>query len=251
MRKVLFGSGLTYWLHELLLLDALTYLTNGRFSLPLKRYVQIDIDDIFVGERGTRLRAPDVLELVNFQKRLQAMIPDFQFNLGFSGKYYHRGYPEENEGDDMIISELCYFFCLFTLLYYYIVCFIILLYLENAHLFRWFCHMYSHSQAHITNNLTHIETEMLMNQEFAKVSTPRCMFDSIVHLEIGLVVCRLTHCQCKASTSSHHTIRVCIQCTSHCTRRGSECGRFVCPAPRSILTSDRLHFDEASFTTAS
>ena len=74
-------------------------------SLPLQRYIQIDIDDIFVGERGTRLRPVDVDALIDFQKRIQFLIPDFKFNLGFSGKFYHRGFPEENEGDDYIISK--------------------------------------------------------------------------------------------------------------------------------------------------
>lgn len=106
IRRVIFGNGLNYWLHRLIFLDSLTYLSNGRLSLPLQRYIQIDIDDIFVGERGTRMKPADVDALMDFQQRLQMLIPDFRFNLGFSGKYYHRGLPEENEGDDYIISKL-------------------------------------------------------------------------------------------------------------------------------------------------
>jgi heparan sulfate N-deacetylase/N-sulfotransferase NDST2 len=61
---VLFGAGLKFWLHRLLFIDALSYLSRGRLSVSLKRYLLIDIDDIFVGEKGTRLRKNDVQ--VNF-----------------------------------------------------------------------------------------------------------------------------------------------------------------------------------------
>lgn len=142
IRRIIFGNGLNFWLHRLIFLDSLTYLSNGRLSLPLQRYIQIDIDDIFVGERGTRMRPADVDALIDFQQRLQQLIPDFRFNLGFSGKYYHRGFPEENDGDDYII--------------------------QHASQFRWFCHMFSHSQAHLTTNMTVIETEMLLNRDFAR-----------------------------------------------------------------------------------
>jgi len=60
IRRVLFGAGLKFWLHRLLFIDALSYLSRGRLSVSLKRYILIDIDDIFVGEKGTRLRKSDV-----------------------------------------------------------------------------------------------------------------------------------------------------------------------------------------------
>lgn len=161
IRRILFGNGLNYWLHRLIFLDSLTYLSNGKLSLPLQRYIQIDIDDIFVGERGTRLKPVDVDALIDFQRRLQLFIPDFTLNLGFSGKFYHRGFPNENDGDDYIISESSFWHGhIFTLISNSI---------ENAQKFRWFCHMFSHSQAHLTNNSTIIENEMVFNQNFAKV----------------------------------------------------------------------------------
>ena len=86
IKRVIFGNGLNFWLHRLIFLDSLTYLSNGVLSLPLQRYIQIDIDDIFVGEKGTRIKAADVEALVNFQERLEFLIPEFKFNLGFSGK---------------------------------------------------------------------------------------------------------------------------------------------------------------------
>jgi len=43
-----------------LFLDALSYLSNGKLSLPLERHIQIDIDDMFVGSRGNRMVSDDV-----------------------------------------------------------------------------------------------------------------------------------------------------------------------------------------------
>lgn len=65
IRRVYFGNGLQFWLHQLIMLDALSYLSHGKLSLPLDRYIQIDIDDIFVGAKGTRTTAEDVEVIVN------------------------------------------------------------------------------------------------------------------------------------------------------------------------------------------
>lgn len=43
--------------------------------------------------------------LLESQRRLQDLVPGWRFNLGFSGKYYQRGYPEENDGDRMLLGE--------------------------------------------------------------------------------------------------------------------------------------------------
>jgi heparan sulfate N-deacetylase/N-sulfotransferase NDST2 len=59
--RVIFGSGLRFWLHRLLFLDALSYLSHGQLSVSLNRYILVDVDDIFVGERGTRLKKEDVM----------------------------------------------------------------------------------------------------------------------------------------------------------------------------------------------
>jgi heparan sulfate N-deacetylase/N-sulfotransferase NDST2 len=63
IQRIIFGSGLRFWLHRLLFLDALSYLSHGQLSLSLNRYIMIDVDDIFVGERGTRL-TPDDVEVI-------------------------------------------------------------------------------------------------------------------------------------------------------------------------------------------
>lgn len=60
VRRVLFGQGLGYWLHRLILVDAISYLTDRKLSLGLDRYIMVDIDDIFVGKEGTRMNAKDV-----------------------------------------------------------------------------------------------------------------------------------------------------------------------------------------------
>lgn len=60
INRVLFGSGLKFWLHRLLFLDALSYLSKGQLSITLERQVLVDIDDIFVGETGIRMWKEDV-----------------------------------------------------------------------------------------------------------------------------------------------------------------------------------------------
>jgi len=46
--------------------------------------------------------------LLATQQRIQQLVPDFRFNLGFSGKYFHHGTSEENLGDDMLLGKcLC------------------------------------------------------------------------------------------------------------------------------------------------
>lgn len=142
IQRVIFGSGLNFWLHRLLFLDSLSYLSHGQLSLSLERMLLVDIDDIFVGEIGTRLKPEDVRALLATQIRMQSMVPGFKFNLGFSGKYYHHGNKEENKGDDLI--------------------------LENVDKFMWFSHMWNHQQPHLYDNLTQLIDDMLLNRQFAK-----------------------------------------------------------------------------------
>ncbi|KAL2098442.1 hypothetical protein ACEWY4_007649 [Coilia grayii] len=60
VQRVLFGHGLSYWLHRLILVDAISYLTGHKLSRSLERYILVDIDDIFVGKKGTRMNVNDV-----------------------------------------------------------------------------------------------------------------------------------------------------------------------------------------------
>lgn len=60
IQRVLFGNNLAFWLHKLVFVDAVAFLTGKRLSLSLERYILVDIDDIFVGREGTRMKVPDV-----------------------------------------------------------------------------------------------------------------------------------------------------------------------------------------------
>lgn len=60
IQRVLFGNNLNFWLHKLVLVDAVSFLTGKRLALALERYILVDIDDIFVGKEGTRMKVSDV-----------------------------------------------------------------------------------------------------------------------------------------------------------------------------------------------
>ncbi|XP_058858715.1 bifunctional heparan sulfate N-deacetylase/N-sulfotransferase 4-like isoform X2 [Acipenser ruthenus] len=62
IHRVLFGHNLNYWLHKLIFVDAISFLSGKKLSLSLERYVLVDIDDIFVGKEGTRMNVNDVKE---------------------------------------------------------------------------------------------------------------------------------------------------------------------------------------------
>lgn len=60
IQRVLFGGSLSFWLHKLVFVDAVAFLTGGRLSLSLERHLLVDVDDIFVGKEGTRMKVSDV-----------------------------------------------------------------------------------------------------------------------------------------------------------------------------------------------
>ncbi len=65
IHRIFFGNDFKYWLHIPLFMDALSYLSHGKFSVTLDRYVLIDIDDIFVGRVGIRMIPEDVVVSVS------------------------------------------------------------------------------------------------------------------------------------------------------------------------------------------
>ncbi|GAV00465.1 hypothetical protein RvY_11308 [Ramazzottius varieornatus] len=146
VRKVFFGQSLKFWLHKLLFLDTISFLLNEQRANSLTRYILIDVDDIFVGKKGTRMTDTDVLVMMDTMERWRKKIPGFKFNLGFSGKFLHGGptgaTDEETKGDDLLLA--------------------------NVSKFWWFCHTWGHSQAHLYNNSDSILREMQMNLLFAK-----------------------------------------------------------------------------------
>ena len=61
VRRILFGSGFEFWLHRVLFLDAVSFLSRGQLSQSLDRYILVDVDDVFVGHTGVRVNEDDVL----------------------------------------------------------------------------------------------------------------------------------------------------------------------------------------------
>uniref|UniRef100_A0A2K5KG83 Bifunctional heparan sulfate N-deacetylase/N-sulfotransferase 1 n=1 Tax=Colobus angolensis palliatus TaxID=336983 RepID=A0A2K5KG83_COLAP len=141
IQRVLFGNNLNFWLHKLVFVDAVAFLTGKRLSLPLDRYILVDIDDIFVGKEGTRMKVEDVKALFDTQNELRAHIPNFTFNLGYSGKFFHTGTDAEDAGDDLLLS-----------------------YVKE---FWWFPHMWSHMQPHLFHNQSVLAEQMALNKKFA------------------------------------------------------------------------------------
>lgn len=60
IKRVYFGNGVRFWLHRMLFIDSLNFLSNGVFAKPLDRWFLVDVDDIFVGKAGTRMTKNDV-----------------------------------------------------------------------------------------------------------------------------------------------------------------------------------------------
>uniref|UniRef100_A0A8C9RT65 [heparan sulfate]-glucosamine N-sulfotransferase n=2 Tax=Scleropages formosus TaxID=113540 RepID=A0A8C9RT65_SCLFO len=141
IQRVMFGHSLNYWLHRLIFVDAISFLSGKKLSLSLERYILVDIDDIFVGKEGTRMNANDVKALLDTQNLLRSQITNFTFNLGFSGKFYHTGTEAEDEGDDLLLK-----------------------YVDE---FWWFPHMWSHMQPHLFHNESSLLEQMILNKEFA------------------------------------------------------------------------------------
>ncbi|CDQ71450.1 unnamed protein product [Oncorhynchus mykiss] len=67
IQRVLFGNNLNFWLHKLVFVDAVGFLSGKRLSLSLERHLLVDIDDIFVGKEGTRMKVKDV--------KIQGIVP--------------------------------------------------------------------------------------------------------------------------------------------------------------------------------
>ncbi|EMP40825.1 Bifunctional heparan sulfate N-deacetylase/N-sulfotransferase 3 [Chelonia mydas] len=64
IQRVLFGSNLNFWLHKLIFIDAVSFLSGKKLTLSLDRYILVDIDDIFVGKEGTRMNVNDVQHFI-------------------------------------------------------------------------------------------------------------------------------------------------------------------------------------------
>ena len=54
---------------RVLFLDAISHLSRGKLSISLDRYIQVDIDDMFVGSVGSRMNREDVDVRLKLLKR--------------------------------------------------------------------------------------------------------------------------------------------------------------------------------------
>ncbi|KHJ46349.1 sulfotransferase domain protein [Trichuris suis] len=143
VRRLLFGNDFaSFWPMKLLFLDGLRYLSNDRISLPLTRYLQVDIDDIFVGHEGSKMTADDVLHLQASQMRMRKYVTNFVYNLGFCGRFFGKGNKLEKQGDQMLLAR--------------------------SAAFNWFPHFWSHLRAHVLSNLSDLVEEMQLNKNFAE-----------------------------------------------------------------------------------
>lgn len=151
VQLILFGGfGLQFWLQRLLLIDSIGFLSgptsssssNGGLQVSLTRYVQVDIDDIFIPSTNVNFTTDDIQAMLDSQRKLRAFIPGFTFNLGFCGFFYGKG---DQQSDLHAQSAL----------------------VGNASSFWWFPHMWKHTQAHLLN-ATSMHHQMSINKEFAE-----------------------------------------------------------------------------------
>ena len=61
VKRVFFAGGFPFFLHTLLFLDSIDYLSPITLTFSLDRYLQVDIDDVFIGGTGLRLHREDVM----------------------------------------------------------------------------------------------------------------------------------------------------------------------------------------------
>ncbi|MBN3301586.1 NDST4 sulfotransferase, partial [Amia calva] len=142
IQRVLFGHNLNYWLHRLVFVDAVSFLSGKKLSLSLERYVLVDIDDIFVGKEGTRMNVNDVKVRLAFSSNQTKATPGLLCErTEVTGICGLSGTEEEDEGDALLLK-----------------------YVDE---FWWFPHMWSHMQPHLFHNESSLMEQMVLNKEFA------------------------------------------------------------------------------------
>jgi hypothetical protein len=142
IKKIWLGGDPQNWIIWLIFLDSVFYLSNHFIHIPLERYIQVDIDDIFTGKSGIRLKHPDITSLISTQNWLAKRVHGFKFYLGFSGDTYQQGTPEEQMGARCLIG--------------------------NASHFQWFGHMPTHLQPHKFDTAQSLVKQMERNRQFAR-----------------------------------------------------------------------------------
>ncbi len=89
------------WLLKSLFIDSIRYLSRHKINFSLKRYVLVDIDDVFV----TKIKENDFNEMIKLQNTLTEKYfnhdnNSFKLNLGMSGYFYS----QNNTGDRLLIG---------------------------------------------------------------------------------------------------------------------------------------------------
>uniref|UniRef100_A0A914ZHT9 [heparan sulfate]-glucosamine N-sulfotransferase n=2 Tax=Parascaris univalens TaxID=6257 RepID=A0A914ZHT9_PARUN len=141
VQRILFGHNFTHWINKIAFVDALRYMGGGSVRVDLDRFIQIDVDDIFVGSSGSRMTRSDADALLHSQNRLRRSIANFTYCLGFSGSFFRSGDALEIKGDERLI--------------------------EIRRNFVWFPHMWRHNHAHELN-ITQLKAIMTLNKMFAE-----------------------------------------------------------------------------------
>lgn len=104
VEHIIFGQNLQHFFIKIAFWDSLLYMSRGSFNWSLDTYIQIDIDDVFVGQTGTRLVTEDIFALIESQNFLRKYIKGFNYTLGFSGHFFRRGDKVENEADEVLVG---------------------------------------------------------------------------------------------------------------------------------------------------
>lgn len=61
VKRIFFAGGFPFFVHTLLFLDSLDFLAPMKLTFSLDRYLQVDMDDVFIASTGLRLRREDVM----------------------------------------------------------------------------------------------------------------------------------------------------------------------------------------------
>lgn len=105
VEHVIFGNNLDHFIFKIAFWDVLLYMSRGSVEWSLDTYIEIDIDDVFVGQIGTRLAPDDIYSLIKSQDFLRQYIDGFNYTLGFSGHLFKKGQLIENDADELLICK--------------------------------------------------------------------------------------------------------------------------------------------------
>ncbi|CAL8075948.1 unnamed protein product [Calicophoron daubneyi] len=171
IHRVLFANCFdSLWINLLVFIDAVVYLSGGRFhlsppstvpfteraselmnnivveravtNLDLARWILVDVDDVFMHGSGVNFTVEDAEAMFAMQTNWRQQIPGFTFNLGFCGQFFERSNGTERLGYEAILAHRSDFW--------------------------WFDHIWNHYQPHILNETTLMEL-MEKSKQFAAV----------------------------------------------------------------------------------